>query len=433
MVNRQEYENLEYMLKKGIITEKDYLVHKRALTKKHQKFQQINLSTIDFSGYSFQKALKFSFNKFTFIATFFFLLISSIVLLGLYRLIWKNPDGIIQLFYFLKNQKLQNGIVFYFTTAFLYALWKALWFSFFSYLSFKSINQSYGYFSFKKYFKKSLFISTIMIFWFLSIVALWTSFVIHVLDQTPGISNLSFISWQHIPWLIIYSLIVFAIFYFFTILIMTLTGPMKKRYIEKAFWRGFKNPFYILKFWVTTAINIGFVILFFKYTGPILKKLYLFSLSTIQNANTLSSLISLICLFLVYICFYILFAGRKRFFIFISFLFLIPSAILYSMIPNDLSLQTTIIYFAFMYVIWFYFYVILFFTVQNIAFSNHSLTQIWCSLMSGEFIMHKPKKRLKKKTFKKLKKYKQVTKYFLKKELRRILKKSKELFRFIFK
>ena len=63
MVDRQELENLDFMLKNGMMTEKAYQCHKNALNLKHQKLHQTNLSLIDLEKFSIFKAFKFCFVK----------------------------------------------------------------------------------------------------------------------------------------------------------------------------------------------------------------------------------------------------------------------------------------------------------------------------------------------------------------------------------
>ena len=136
LVDRQEFENLDLMLRNGMISEKAYQCHKRALNNQHKKLHQTNLSLINLEKFSIIKAFKFSFSPISFISTFIFLLIASIVLVALFRIIWGRPECFYQLVYFIENKKIQNGVGFYLIITLAYAFWQALWFSFFSYFSF---------------------------------------------------------------------------------------------------------------------------------------------------------------------------------------------------------------------------------------------------------------------------------------------------------
>lgn len=389
MVNRHELENLDFMLENGMMNKKVYNCHKKALQTKHKMLHQTNLSKIEYSEFSILKSLKYSFNRNSFIATFLFLLISSIVLLSLYRIIWQTPNSLAHLGYFLSNQKIKNGVVFYLTTSALYAFWQVLWFTLFAYLSFNSLRQTYGFFSFKKFLKKSLVLFIVTTSWFSIVVSLYSIFIIHVLKQPPGAADFSHMSATQIVFFIFYFVITCAISYVFTCITLSLCGPLQKRLLEKSFYKGLKNPLFILKFWMGVVINLLLMSALFYGTQQLLYPFYKFSIQAILNAHTLTSLSSLLFLFITYGLIFVFIPKRNNIWLKLSLLFFIPSTIIYSMFEVKMSTQTTIVFFSFMHIIWVYFYFILFFTIQGTAFMSHLLTQTWCNLMSGEFITHK--------------------------------------------
>ena len=394
MVDRQELENLDFMLKNGMMTEKAYQCHKKALNLKHQKLHQTNLSLIDLEKFSIFKAFKFSFSPLSFMATFLFLLIASTILVMLFRLIWGRPECFLQLVYFIENKKIQDGVYFYLVITFMYAFWQALWFSFFSYFSFTSVKQTYGAFSFKRYIFKSFLLLISTYTWFSSIIWLWSSFVINVLKQKPGISNIFSIEPNQIPQAILYLIPICCISYIFTILTMVLTGPLRFRLVSKAFWQGLKKPLYVIKFWIGIILNVFLVGILFYYTKTAALPLLKVGYNALLDAKSLASLSSMMGILVVYAFCYILIPRKHALWVKLSILFTIPSGIIYSMFAHHLSIHATIIFFLFMHLIWAYFYVAFFFTIQTISFWNNLLTQMWCCVMKGEYVTHKnaPKK-----------------------------------------
>ncbi|MBO7244367.1 MAG: hypothetical protein J6V53_03695 [Alphaproteobacteria bacterium] len=393
MVDRQEIDNLDFMLHHGMIDEKTYQCHKQALNNRHKRLHQTNLSLINLEDFSILKAFKFSFSPISFVATFLFLLISSIILVGLFRIIWGRPECLFQLIYFVENKKIQNGVYFYLILSFLYAFWQALWFSFFSYFSFTSVKQVYGPFSFKRYLTKSFLLLLATFTWFSSIVAIWSHFIINVLKQKPGISNISMLEIQHLPITLLYLLIICAISYIFTVILMVLTGPFRGRLLEKAFYRGLKKPFYVIKFWAGVLLNVLIMGILFIHAKNAALPLFKIGYNSLLDIKSLSSFSSAVAFVVIYVLVYAMIPKKHILWFKLSFLFVIPSAIIYSMFVNILSIHSTIIFFFFLHIVWMYFYVGFFFTIQSISFWNNLLTQMWCCTMKGEYVIHKnPKK-----------------------------------------
>ena len=393
LVDRQEFENLEFMLKNGMISEKAYQCHKTALNNQHKKLHQTNLSLIDLEKLSIIKAFKFSFSPISFISTFIFLLIASTVLVALFRIIWGRPECFYQLVYFIENKKIQNGVGFYLIITLAYAFWQALWFSFFSYFSFTSVKQVYGSFSLKRYFFKSFLLLVSSYIWFSSIIKIWSNFVIHVLNQQPGISNIFQLKPDQLPQALLYLIPICAISYIFTVITMVLTGPIRLRLVSKAFLYGLKKPIYIIKFWIGVTLNIFLVGILIYYTQNTFLPLIKTGYNALINAKSITSLSSMLGIVVAYVFTYILVPKKHSLWIKLSVLFVIPSSIIYSMFAHQLSIHATIIFFLFMHLIWVYFYIAFFFTIQSISFWNNLLTQMWCCTMKGEYVTHKTSKK----------------------------------------
>ena len=174
---------------------------------------------------------------------------------------------------------------------------------------------------------------------------------------------------------------------------MVLTGPIRLRLVSKAFLYGLKKPIYIIKFWIGVSLNIVLVSVLIYYTQttslPLIKTGY----NALLNAKSITSLSSMMGILVAYVIAYILTPKKHSLWIKLSTLFIIPSGIIYSMFANQLSIHSTIIFFLFMHLIWTYFYIAFFFTIQTLSFWNNLLTQMWCCTMKGEYVTHKTSKK----------------------------------------
>lgn len=381
MDKERELDNLNIMLKNGLINEQTYQAQRRALLGvSAASFQPVVQNKL--KPLSLLEAYKFSFQPTTFGANLVFLFITLMVILAFVGT-FKNIAMSLK----VGSLSVAQSIIIETSVLTFIFLWLSSFITFFSRLSLEQLNRESSPFQLKNFVLKSLsflgifsvgFILYIGLDFGLVFVARWLK--THAYELWP----------QYIPTFFVILLACIKLGFFYLLIASSTACIGSAKNWGKTVIKAFKRPLLIVFGGACLLFNgvILFILskIFKYYTEKSFDKMAETVMETIISISGWS-LFGIYVLLGIILFFVYSFASKYvRLLIKISFLFIIPSAIMLwiifagrSVIPS-LPASFYFAYFLIMHFIWVIWYCSFFFATQGIAFFAHILTQIWCHL-----------------------------------------------------
>lgn len=397
MDRERELDNLNLMLSKGLISQKTYDAQRAALVGAGVSMASGAIQTVrqPMPPFSILSALQFSLKPLTFLVTMAVLFITVMIGLLLSYLALSNVDVMLNIMMWNEKVFAIGSIVFMLIGKFIWAVWESAWTVFFIRPALDDLGQKIEPFSWKNFLLKSVcYACGWILFGILMLVAI-----------LGGMSLMAHFDFEHMPrnqqvimgisflvggtlWalLSLYSLVPFY---------TALVGPFKS--FVPAFIRTFKRPLFILTFVggliLGIVVLIGFIIgifLAWRDISEVVVKNFL-------DCSSVHAFFSMLIFFVVAFIGYNMVSRTGQLIIKLSFLFLIPSAIILMMLPlplRILPMSFIFAYFPLMQFLWLFFYCLTFLGIQQVAFIAHMLTQIYCHVMGKTrtvMVENKPK------------------------------------------
>lgn len=382
----RELDNLNIMRENGLISETTYQAQRHALLGTTVNTEHPNPIKKRLTPLSLIEAFKFSFQPATFGATFVFLFVTLMFLIITSVIVFASSDILSTLVSLSPRTFLIGGLTITIILSIIYIFWQSVWVVFFSRLALEHSGRDVISLNWKTFALKSLIITGIMIVSVAIIVGAYIG-LLHIIDvlhvQTMKTGQQRLVG---IALLSAFVAIILGVSYLSIAALTSCIGLAK--YWMQTFVKMLKRPLTVLFVWGCLIFN-G-VVMF------VLAKLFDYSLHPLTEivADLFDAIMDTgLGIFGVYlvlgIIYFFAYTGashRGRFWLKMSFLFVIPSLIILitiiALIPFMPKIPTSVYfaYFLVMHLFWFLLYCASFFVVQEMAFLAHVVTQVWCHI-----------------------------------------------------